>query len=94
MTASRDPATDRVLQRGLAKAIARSWKDDAFRALLLDEPHAALLELGVDVPAGVTVRVVPDDVVELPLPDKDAERDEVAEQAVADALARLLSPGQ
>ncbi|MBM3685500.1 MAG: NHLP leader peptide family natural product precursor [Actinobacteria bacterium] len=84
-----DPATDRALQRGLAKAIARSWKDDSYRDRLLADPRAALAELGVDVPAGTVIRVVPDDLVELPLPGPDAEWDE---ESAAAALGRLLSP--
>ena len=87
---SGEPTADRALQRGLAKAIARSWKDDAFRERLLADPHAALSDIGIDVPEGTVIRVVPDDLVELPLPGPEAEWDE--ESAIA-ALARLLSPG-
>lgn len=88
MTSS-DPSADRLLQRGLAKAIARSWKDDDYRDRLLADPRAALAELGVDVPEGTVIRVVPDDLVELPLPGSDSEWDE---DAAAATLERLLSP--
>lgn len=84
-----DPATDRALQRGLAKAIARSWKDESYRDRLLADARAALAELGVDVPSGTEIRVVPDDLVELPLPSPDEEWDE---ESAAAALGRLLSP--
>ncbi len=87
MTTS-DPATDRILQRGLAKAIARSWKDEAYRDLLLDDPSAALADLGVTVPEGVVIRVVPDDLVELPLPGPDSQWDD---DSAAAAVERLLA---
>lgn len=83
-----DPAADRLLQRGLAKAIARSWKDEAYRDLLLDDPSAALADLGVTVPEGVVIRVVPDDLVELPLPGPDSQWDD---DSAAAAVERLLA---
>lgn len=83
-----DPAADRLLQRGLAKAIARSWKDEAYRDLLLDDPSAALADLGVTVPEGIVIRVVPDDLVELPLPGPDSQWDD---DSAAAAVERLLA---
>ena len=41
-----------------SKAIARAWSDADFKAKLLSDPRAALAEAGVEVPAGVTVKVV------------------------------------
>ena len=43
-----------------AKAIARAWSDANFKAKLLSDTHAALAEVGIEVPAGVTVKVVED----------------------------------
>ena len=40
------------------KIIARAWRDPAFKAKLLADPHATLKEAGVTVPEGVTVKVV------------------------------------
>jgi hypothetical protein len=84
-----DPSVDRLLQRGLAKAIARSWKDEDYRDRLLADPRAALVELGVEVPEGTLIRVVPDDLIELPLPSPDSQWDE--QSATAD-LERLFTP--
>jgi len=42
------------------KVVAKAWSDGAFKAKLLSDPRAALAEAGVDVPAGVTVKVVED----------------------------------
>lgn len=56
----------------LGKVIARAWRDAAFKAKLLAEPHAALEEAGVSVPAGVTISVVEntDKLFHLVLPPK------------------------
>jgi len=42
----------------IAKAIARAWTDTDYKAKLLDDPHAALAEQGVEIPAGRTVSVI------------------------------------
>ena len=53
-----------------AKAIARAWKEADFKAKLLSDTHAALTEAGVEIPAGVTVKVVENtaDIQHLVLP--------------------------
>ena len=40
------------------KMVAKAWRDPAFKAKLLADPHAALEDAGISVPAGVTVKVV------------------------------------
>ena len=42
----------------IAKAIARAWTDADYKAKLLSDPHAALAEAGVDIPAGATIKVM------------------------------------
>ena len=42
----------------VTKAIARCWTDADYKAKLLSDPHAALAEVGVEVPAGNTVKVM------------------------------------
>jgi hypothetical protein len=37
--------------------VARAWRDAAFKQRLLDDPRAALAELGIAVPKGHEVRV-------------------------------------
>ena len=44
----------------IAKAIARAWSDEAYKAKLLSDPHTALDEIDVTVPKNVTVKVVED----------------------------------
>jgi len=41
-----------------AKLVAKAWKSAAFRRTLLRSPHKVLAAQGVDVPAGVRVKVV------------------------------------
>ena len=41
-----------------ARAVARAWSDDAFKAKLKSNPRAALTEYGVELPAGLKVEVV------------------------------------
>jgi len=54
------------------KIIAKAWRDPAFKAQLIADPHATLKSAGVDMPAGVTVKVVEntDKHVHLVLPPK------------------------
>lgn len=40
------------------KIIARAWRDPAFKAKLIADPHGVLREAGVAVPEGVTVNAV------------------------------------
>ena len=42
----------------VSKAIARAWNDAAYKAKLLSNPRAALVEVGVEVPAGTNVKVM------------------------------------
>jgi len=44
----------------IAKAMARAWTDSDYKAKLLNDPHAALAEIGVEVPSGMTVKVLED----------------------------------
>ncbi len=44
----------------IAKSIARAWSDADYKAKMLSDPHTALAEAGVEVPAGTTVKVVED----------------------------------
>jgi len=41
-----------------ARLIAKAWQDEAFRKRLIKSPRKVLTEEGVDVPAGVRIKVV------------------------------------
>jgi hypothetical protein len=65
--------------------VARTWSDEAFRKRLLADPAAVLKEHGLEVPAGVQVRVVEDTehVIHLTLPRPPAMKADISEQALA-----------
>ena len=42
----------------IAKAIARAWTDDAYKAKLLSDPHAALKEVGITISDEIALKVV------------------------------------
>ena len=58
MAASAERA--QALQAKYGKVIAKAWSDTAFKSRLLSNPKAVLIEAGVEVPAGVSVKVVED----------------------------------
>lgn len=41
-----------------ASLISRAWENPAFRALLLRDPHAALAQAGLELPSGMTLKIV------------------------------------
>jgi hypothetical protein len=70
----------------LAKVVARALSDSAFKAQLLNEPAAALAAAGVDLPEGVTVKVVEntESLFHLVLPRRpDGELDDAALDKIA-----------
>jgi len=74
--------TDQDNAAAHGKIIARAWRDPAFKAKLLADPHGALKDAGVAVPAGVTVKVVEnsDRLFHLVLPPKPT--DELSDEAL------------
>jgi hypothetical protein len=55
-----------------SRLIAESWRDDSLSARLRTEPAAVLQELGIEIPAGRSLRVHQntDDVINLVIPTK------------------------
>ncbi len=64
----------------MQKVIARCWDDEAFKERLVADPAATLAAEGVEVPEGVTVRVVVESATEralvVPPPPDTALSDE------------------
>ncbi len=58
-----------------SKVVAKAWSDEAFKAKLMNDPHAALNEAGVEIPAEVTVKVAENtaDTIHLVLPQAPVE---------------------
>ena len=46
--------------RKWGQVVARAWSDEAFKRRLLAEPGAVLREQGLEIPAGVDVRMMED----------------------------------
>ena len=48
------------IEADIRKVVSRAWSDSAFKARLLADANAALASIGIEVPAGLTIRVVED----------------------------------
>jgi hypothetical protein len=57
-----------------AKIIAQAWVDEEFKAKLLADPATVLKENGIEIPEGMTVKVVEqkDNEIQIPLPPRPA----------------------
>lgn len=70
-----------------AKIVAMAWADEGYKARLRAEPAAVLAEEGLEVPAGVAVRILEDTETEihlvLPAPPGVAEGPVGAEERLA-----------
>ena len=79
------------------QVVAKAWSDSAFKAKLLKDPQAALVEAGVEVPAGVSVKVVVETETTryfiLPLPPPEGDLSEEALEKVAGGT-QGAAPGQ
>lgn len=81
----------------VAKAVARAWTDPAFKAKLMSDANAALSEAGVDVPAGVSIKVVENTAdtqyMVLPQPPSDASQLQSEElETVAGGMCNYTIP--
>lgn len=58
----------------MGDVMAKAMADEAFKQKLIDQPRATLAEEGIEVPAGLEIRVVEDTdrLLHLVLPDKSA----------------------
>jgi hypothetical protein len=73
----------------ISKVIGRAWADPAYKAKLLQDPHAVLTEAGVKVPAGTRLKVVEDTATttHFILPSPPAEADQLSEQELEKVAA-------
>ena len=55
-----------------AKIIAKAWVDEEFKKRLIADPATVLKENGIDIPEGMTVKVVErkENEIQIPLPPK------------------------
>lgn len=59
------------------KVIAKAWTDKEFKSKLMSDPKSALAGMGIDIPVGMTIKVVEDapnsTTLVLPAPPKEGE---------------------
>ena len=79
-----DDASDREAAKKFGRLVARAWSDEGFKKRLVGDPRTVLQELGIDIPAGVDVKVVENTskVIYINLPRQPVDN------LTADALAR------
>jgi len=91
---SNKPSTDESVH----KVIAKAWADPAFKSKLLKEPNSALKSLGIDVPAGIAIRIHEDTPAErhyvLPLPKNAGLSDSQLESVAGGTLTTSRLHGQ
>ena len=58
-----------------AKVIAKAWVDEEFKKRLLADPATVLKENGIEIPEGMTVKMVEqkETEIQIPLPPKPAD---------------------
>jgi hypothetical protein len=74
-----------------SQLIAKAWTDVTFKKRLLSEPATVLEEHGLEVPAGVTIRVVEDTdtLIHLSLPPQPSDK-ELTEEDLAAVAGGLI----
>ena len=81
----------------IAKAVARAWSDPDYKTRLMNDTKAALAEVGVEIPDGVSIKVVENDAdtqyMVLPRPPSDAGELPTEElEAVAGGMCNYSIP--
>ncbi len=65
-----------------AQVIARAWSDPDFKARLLNDPRAALVGYGVDLPAGLNLKIVENttDTIHIVLPATPSQAGDLSDE--------------
>ena len=72
-----------------AKLVERAWSDDAFKAKFKSDPHAALAEYGIEVPAGMKLEILENTPSKLHLPLPRAPEGELSEEELESVAGGL-----
>lgn len=82
-----------VQQQEMERIAAKAWLDDAFKAKLLTDANTALAEEGIEVPAGITIKVIENtpSTLHFVLPAKPHDG-ELSEEQLADFTAGGYCP--
>ena len=80
-------------QQEMERIAAKAWLDDAFKAKLLTDANTALAEEGIEVPAGITIKVIENtpSTLHFVLPAKPRDG-ELSEEQLADSTAGGYCP--
>ncbi len=74
-------------RKKVARVIAKAWADEGYKKRLAADPMAVLAEEGIDVPQGVTVKVVEETeevrFLVLPMPGAGGGAQEMEERLAA-----------
>ncbi len=75
-----------------AKIIAQAWVDEEFKAKLLADPATVLKENGIEIPEGMTVKVIEqkENEIQIPLPEKPANLNLAVEELQERAQANFI----
>jgi hypothetical protein len=75
-------------QQEMERIAAKAWLDDTFKAKLLTDANMALAEEGIEVPAGITIKVIENtpSTLHFVLPAKPKDG-ELSEEELADSTA-------
>lgn len=77
-----------VQQQEMDRITAKAWLDDAFKAKLLTDANMALAGEGIEVPAGITIKVIENTQSTLHFILAAKPRDgELSEEELADSTA-------
>ncbi len=65
-----------------AQVIARAWSDPDFKAQLLSDPKTAISGYGIDLPAGLDLKIVENtaDTFHIVLPAKPSQASELSDE--------------
>ncbi len=65
-----------------AQVIARAWSDPAFKAQLLSDPKAAIAGYGIDLPAGLNLKIAENtaDTIHIVLPATPSQAAELSDE--------------
>ncbi len=77
-----------------AKIIAKAWVDEDFKKRLLADPASVLAENGIEIPEGMTVRVVEGNENEIlvPIPPRPPENAELSDEDLEKVAGGVLRP--
>lgn len=77
-----------------AKVIAKAWVDEEFKKRLIDDPAAVLKENGIEMPEGMTVRLVEgkENEILVRLPSRPPDSSELSDEDLEKVAGGISFP--